>query len=241
MSYEVTMGIDEINEEEKDQGKDWSSALYGLKSDTSVKVRVMSTKDIAKVMMHSVYQVFYSTPCAGDDYYDEATALLYNDAKNAATEKEAEELKKQAGQLRAKPRYLCGFINLETGEPIIVDLSFNQKNVVSAAIKKYEKRLGKLAFELAKSGTGTGTTVTFSPVIDMEEDLTEKERQNFDKVAADYVIPREYFTKSLYVKKPEEQLEDLRKFGFDISRLQIGEGEAEQEAQKQEADPTLDF
>lgn len=233
------MGLEEIEREEAEGNKDYSKALYSLKSDTSVKVRVMNTKDIAKVMMHSVYQVFYSTPCSGNDHYDTATSLLYDDAKNAATEKEAEEIRKQAGQLRAKPRYLCGFVNLETGQPIIVDLSFNQKTVVSNVIKKYEKRLDRIAFELAKTGSGTATVVSLSPVIDMEEDLTDKERANFEK-SDGLEIPREYFTKSLYVKKPEEQIEDLKKFGFDVSRLGI-ESDAKEPQQEEEKDPSIDF
>ncbi|MFM9785339.1 hypothetical protein, partial [Streptomyces scabiei] len=105
-------------------------------------------------------------------------------AKEAGDEDEAKAHGEEAWKYCGKERYSMGFIDLESGKEIIVDLSRNQAQDVYATIKKYEKKLGKLAFELTKTNT-TGkskdTKVSLTPFIDFEEDLTEQERANFAK------------------------------------------------------------
>ncbi|MDF1511646.1 hypothetical protein PZE06_26580, partial [Robertmurraya sp. DFI.2.37] len=87
----------------------------------------------------------------------------------------------EAGKYRAKQRFAMGFFDLTSGEPIIVDVSKAQAQAIHAVIKKFEKKLGKVAFELSKSGSGTTTTVSLTPVIDMDDELTPEQRANFDK------------------------------------------------------------
>lgn len=204
--------------------KDFSKAIVSLKSGTTLKVRIPSVHESAEVYMHSVYKVFYSTPCTPGDLYCKAVDLLYQDAKAAKSEDEAEEIRQQAYQIKGKPRYLFGFFNLENGEPVIIDLSKKQAQVIYAAANKYEKKLDKLAFEISKTGTGTGTTVSIAPVIDMDDDLTDTERKNFDATAGKE-IDEEIYENCLYVKGEAEQIEDLTKFGFDVSRLGVSGGD----------------
>src|SRR5690606_17800816 len=114
-------------------------------------------------------------------------------------------------------RYLVGFGNLETGEDGFVDLTPKQAKGVFAAITKYAKRLDKLAFELSKTGSSTDTVVTLSPIIDMDEDLTETERANFEKVGEkpfDFAA----FEGFLFEADEAEQTKNLVIAGFDISR-----------------------
>lgn len=123
----------------------------------------------------------------------------------------------EAGKYRAKQRFAMGFFDLDSGEPIIIDVSKNQAQAIHGAIKKYEKRLGKLAFELSKEGSSTSTTVSLTPVLDMEEDLTDKQRANFDKAPESFDM--KLFDGLLYEADEDEQIENLIKAGFDVSLI----------------------
>ena len=123
----------------------------------------------------------------------------------------------EAAKYRAKQRFALGFFDLDSGEPIIIDLSKNQAQAVHGAIKKYEKRLGRIAFELSKEGSGTATAVSLTPVLDMEEDLTDKQRANFDKAPESFDMS--LFDGLLYEADDDEQIENLIKAGFDVSLI----------------------
>lgn len=210
MSYAFKKGASAI-ESATTEKKDFSKAIKSLKSGTSVKVRVPSTEDVVEVFMHSVYEVFYSTPCVHGDLYDKAVQLLRADqkeAQDAKDEKLAELIGTHAYALSAKPRYLCGFIDLETGEPIIIDLSKKQVQGIITTIKKYEKKLDVLAFEISKTGTSQSTVVSFNPLMFLDEDLTEKELKNFNESAGKQ-IDEEIYANCLYVKDEAEQVEDV--------------------------------
>lgn len=210
MSYVTKKGAGAI-ESATTEKQDFSKAIKSLKSGTAFKVRVPSAEEVVEVFIHSVYEVFYSTPCTRDDLYDKAVELLYADAKKAneaGDEKGAEALRRHAYALKAKPRYLFGFINLEDGEPMIIDLSKKQAQGVIATIKKYEKRLDQLAFEISKTGKGQSTTVGFNPLMFLEEDLTPQELKHFNE-SAGKAIDDEVYENCLYVKKPAEQAEDI--------------------------------
>lgn len=208
--------------------QDYSKALTSLKSGSSVKVRVPSMEDVVEVYIHSVYKAFYSTPCTKgmgkEDYYDKAVSLLYADAdkaEEAGNKEKAQELKDTAYQLKAKARYLFGFFSLtEGGVPIILDLSKKQAQSIFAVLNKYEKKIGSLAFEISKNGSGTSTQISVTPIID-EDDLSDKEKKAFAETAGT-AFPEEIYSNVLKVKTEEEQLEDLRTFGFDVSRLGVG-------------------
>lgn len=213
MAYEFKKGQKAVENATKEK-QDFTKAIKTLKSGTAFKVRVPSVDEVVEVYIHSVYEVFYSTPCTRDDLYDKATDLIYADAKklaDAKDEKGAEAVRKIAYQLKAKPRYLFGFINLEDGQPVIFDLSKKQAQGVITAIKKNEKRLGQLAFEISKTGSGQSTTVGFNPIAFVEEDLTAQELKHFNE-SAGKEIAEEVYANCLYVKKPEEQAEDLIAF-----------------------------
>ncbi len=123
----------------------------------------------------------------------------------------------EAGKYRAKQRFAMGFFDLDSGEPIIIDVSKNQAQAIHGAIKKYEKKIGKLAFELSKEGSSTSTTVSLTPVLDMEEDLTDKQRANFDKAPAKFDMT--LFDGLLYEADEEEQIKLLGQAGFDVSLI----------------------
>ncbi|MBJ6364200.1 hypothetical protein ACFOQM_23555 [Paenibacillus sp. GCM10012307] len=221
---------------EKDTG---SSAHVPFPSGTTLKVRILSQEDSAEYYAHGIFgKVNTFVPkvpperntkgyvTANGSVWDRAADLLYSDAKAAkdsGDEAGAEKIRNQAYLLKSKPRYLVGFGNLENGEIGFVDLTLKQAKGVFAAIAKYAKKLDKLAFELSKSGSSTDTAVSLSPILDMDEDLTEKERANFEKLSGssfDFAA----FDGFLFEADEAEQTKNLVIAGFDIGRLGLSIG-----------------
>lgn len=127
-----------------------------------------------------------------------------------------DEMSQEANHFRSQRKFTIGFYDLDSGAPIMVEFTRNQANVIVDTIKKYEKRLDQFAFELTKTGQSRDTVVSLS-IIPMLDDLTDKQRANFDK------LPNEFDAKNFeglyYVMSDEEQIEKLIEVGFDISLI----------------------
>lgn len=192
-------------------------------------VKLLGDEDYVLYEAHTNFKPrINTTPCskpAGkEDLYDKAVALMFEDIKaeleaGAISEDEAKEKRKYAAQLLPKGRYLFGFVDLSTGEPIIVEMTENQGNAVIETIEKYAKYIDKKAFELGKSGSGTKTTVVLNPVMELDE-LTKDQQANFEKFKGKD-FDGEAFGKIFRFKSEEEQARDLINFGFDVTRLGI--------------------
>jgi hypothetical protein len=222
------------------EGNGGSKAEFAkFSSGTSYKVRVLGTADLIRFYSFGVFKKVNSfvakNPAkrnprgyAVEDLgpWDKA-AKYYQDLAFAARDKgdakAEEDNRNQAYQYRAKERYALGFIDLATGDPIIVDLSKKQAQSIHAVITKFEKKLGKVAFELSKQGSGQSTTVSLTPFIDMDDDLDDKERANFAKLA-DATFDMALFDGLLYEADEKEQIENLVAAGFDISLIGLSVG-----------------
>ena len=209
-------------------------------SGTTVKVRIKSPEDSAEYYAHSVFgKVPTFVPkvpaernakgyvTANPSVWDQAADVLYADAtaaeKAGASTEDVKAIRNEAYLLKSKARYLVAFGNLETGEDGFVDLTPKQAKGVLASITKYTKKLDKLAFELSKTGSSTDTVVTLSPIIDMDEDLSDAERANFEKCGAQ---PFDFaaFEGFLFEADEAEQTKNLVIAGFDIGRLGLSIG-----------------
>jgi len=119
----------------------------------------------------------------------------------------------EASKYRAKQRFAMAFFDLDKGEYIIVDLSKKQAQSIATVISKNESKLGKKGFELEKVGSGTSTSVMLSP-LDLE-DLTEKQRANFDKAPTEF--DQTVFNGIWYEQNEAQMIELLKQAGFDVS------------------------
>ena len=139
-----------------------------------------------------------------------------------------DEMSQEANHFRATRKFTIGFYDLDSGDPIMVEFTRNQANSVVETIKKYEERLDQFAFELKKSGKGTNTTVSLS-LIPILDDLTDKQRENFEKLPNDFDASN--FEGLYYVMSDEEQIETLQRVGFDVSKigLSVGDGDSKDE------------
>ena len=220
-------------------GLEWTQLRVG----ESFKVRVMGTQDFIGFYSYGIFKKVNSfvakDPCKRNakgypesnltpwdlacDYHQKR-AFEANEKGDEATYKTE---RAEASLYRGKQRFGFGFIDLATGKPIVIDISKNQATSVVATINKYAKKLNKLAFELAKSGSGTKVTVTLTPFIDFEDDLTEKEQANFHKWD-DKVFDPNNFEGLLYEMDNKEQIAMLKQVGFDVSLIGLGAKEEDE-------------
>lgn len=234
MAVKYQAGEDALNAlNETNEGGGNNTEFTSFKSGTTYFVKVLGTADLISFYSYGIYKVINSFvaknpskktpngfPIENLTPWDKAYLYHKNKSKDF-TDKHGQE----ASKYRAKQRFAMGFFDLDSGEPIIIDVSKNQAQAIHGAIKKYEKRLNKLAFELSKEGSGTSTTVSLTPVLDMEEDLTEQQRANFDKAPAEFDMT--LFDGLLYEADEDEQIELLKQAGFDVTLIGYEQDEEE--------------
>lgn len=148
-----------------------------------------------------------------------------------------DEMAAKANIYRAEQKFTFGFYDLNEGNPIMVEFTRNQARVIRDAIVKNEKYLDKLAFTLSKQGTGRDTVVSLT-VIPMLDELTDKQRENFDKLPNDF--DKSNFEGLYYVADEEEQINRLIESGFDISLIGL-EAPAEKDEGEQAEGENYDF
>lgn len=226
-----TRSADQIkNNEEKEKKKATFKRTF-LSSGDSYKVRIPFNSAFVEYYSHGghmlskKYQIYPSvcTRHTGEkDAYDLAVDVLYKDLnkieENSGKESTAyKEMSSLIYELKAKPKMLFGFVNLENGEEIVVETTGNQGQKLVEQIMKYENKLHKFAFELSKSGSGTDTIVTIT-LLDPDDDLTTKEKENWDK-SNGHEFNTKLFEQSLFIKDEKYKILDLQKIGFDVTRI----------------------
>jgi hypothetical protein len=167
---------------------------------------------------------------ASQYYYDQAFKMVENksdsEIKAIKDSKAYKEISSEGYKYAGKQRFAMGFVNLTGGKEIFIDLTKEQAQTVYATIKKYEAKLGKLAFELTKVNNGTkasDTKVTLTPLIDFEDDLTPEEQANFKKYD-DKSFNHKLFEGLLFEADEKTQTENLVAAGFDITLIGLSIG-----------------
>jgi phage terminase Nu1 subunit (DNA packaging protein) len=241
-------------EASNNEGGAKESPIVSFKSGTTLKVGVKSVNDVAEYYGYGIYKKVNTfvpkNPAvrnsrgfidSAPSVWDRAADTLYADAKKAeeagASQTEIDAIKDEAYLFRGKKRYLRAFFDLATGKDVVVDLSPKQETQIKAVIEKYAKKLGTIAFELGKTGTSTNAAVALSPIIDMDEDLTDAERANYAKLS-EAPFDLESFETCLYVADDAEQTKNLVIAGFDIGRLGLSIGAAAATSATQTEDVT---
>lgn len=231
-----TGGLDALNalETENNSG---DMEFYSLRSGSSVKVRVLGLQDLIRFRSYGIFKQINSfvaekpseysakgfPPRDSEVPWDKAFNYYSELAFAEDNEKVQKELRAEGRKYLGKERFALGLIDLETGLPIVIDMSKKQAKSVHSVFKKNEKKLGTKAFEIEKSGSGTDTVVTATS-LDMD-DLTDKEAKNFDKYDGEE-FDMSLFDDLLYTADEKEQLEFLTQAGFDITLIgySVGEG-----------------
>lgn len=195
-----------------------------IKSGTTYTVRVLGADNLISFFSYGIFKQVNSFVSKNpskktakgfpiEDLTPWDKAWKYHADKS---EEFGDEHSQESYKYKPKQRFAMGFIDLETGEPIIVDLSKNQAQAVHSEIRKREGRLDQFAFELSKQGQGTGTTVSLS-LIPMLDDLTDNQRKNFDNAPEKFDMS--LFDGLLYEMDEDEQIKKLDEAGFDVSKI----------------------
>lgn len=224
----VQIGLGALAGLESNTEETSSGSFAKFSSGTSYKVRVVGVEDVASFQNYGIFKEVNSfvakNPATVNErgfavdnltVWDKASKFLYDKAAKATTEAQAEELRKEAGKYRAKTRAIMAFIDLDTNLPIFVDVSQAQFKVIYGVITKNAKKLDKKAFELEKSGSGTSTTVSLTMLdLDDEDDITEKQRENFKSWDGKSIDPSG-FEGLNYEADEAQQIAFLRQGKFD--------------------------
>lgn len=136
-----------------------------------------------------------------------------------------DEHSQEAYKFKPELRFVMGFFDLDTGEKIVIDVSRKQAQTIQAVITKNGGRLDKRAFELSK---GEGGSIMMMPISDLDDELSETQRKNFDKAPEEFNIGE--YTDSMYKADEDEMLDGLIKAGFDITLIGYGKDEAKTDA-----------
>jgi len=244
-------GADALNVLNQTDGGGGSNAEFAkFSSGTSYTVKALGTADLISFFSYGIYRQVNSFVAAKpskksrngfpvEDLTPFDLAWKYHADKSKEF---GDHHSQEAYKYRARQRFAMGFIDLTTGEPIIVDLSKNQAQAVHSVLKRVEKRLDRTPFELRKDGQGTSTVVSLTPLF--EEDLDEKQRKNFENAPKEFDMT--LFDGLLYEMDDDEQVEKLIEVGFDVSLIGLeapakGESEDEDDGTTDKGDDDLPF
>ncbi|MDQ8094210.1 hypothetical protein [Bacillus amyloliquefaciens] len=224
------------------EGGSKKSEIKSFKSGDTLKVRVNGPFDLMEYYAYGIFgKVNTFVPknpaernekgfiTSGETCWDRASQYYYDLAK---TDKANEQDLKNLGyQFRGKQRYLMGFTDLETGEQIVVDLTkpqtlgvyetileYSEKDKDGNAVDGGEHEFHDMAFKLAKKGSGTATSVTLTPIINIAKGLSDEEKANFE-ASSGKEFDTSMFDGVLYEMDEEEMSKSLVKADFDISLL----------------------
>lgn len=206
-----------------------NKSFTSLAKGNAYKVRALGITDFITFRSYGIFKVINSFtpeklpvlnakgfPVENLTPWDKASDYYVKKMFDEKDEAKKKALGEQAAIYRGKQRFAMGFIDLETGEPVVFDLSKNQALAVHAVLKKNATKLDKKAFEIEKSGSGNSTTVLLSP-IDLDE-LTPKEQENFAKYdGKEY--DSENFDGLIFIANEETQKQSLVQAGFDLSLI----------------------
>lgn len=221
---QYTSGLDALNAlNETNEGGASGAEFAPFKSGTKYIVRVIDKTAVQMAFSYGIFKQVNSFVAAqpskkSANGYPVADLTPWDKAwkyHKDLSEDFSDAHGQEAGKYRAKQRFAFALYDLDAGAYIIVDVSKNQAQAIATVIGKNEAKLGKKAFELEKNGSGTSTSVILSP-LDLD-DLTDKQRENFDK--APETFDPAVFNGLWYEQDEAQQVALLRQAGFDVTKI----------------------
>ena len=218
-------GADALNAlNDTNDGSGGGMEFAPFKSGTTYIVKVLGTADLISFYSYGIYKRVNSFVAKNPSKkskkgYPVENLTPWDKAWKYHADKSKEwgdKHSQEAQKYRARQRFAMGFFDLDSGEPIIVDLSKNQAQAVHSVIQKYKDRLDQFAFELSKTGSGTNTAVSLT-LIPLLDDLTEQQRKNFENAPTEFDM--KLFDGILYEMDEDEQIEKLHEAGFDVTLI----------------------
>jgi len=240
-------GMDAINSLNETNEGGSGAEFTSFKSGSTFMVKVLGTADLISFFSYGIFKQVNSFIAASPSRKSKAGYPVENltpwdlawKYHKDLSEDFSDQHGQEAAKYRAKQRFAMGFFDLTSGEPIIIDVSKNQAQAIHGVITKFEKKLGKIAFELTKQGSGTSTSVSLTPLIDMDEDLTDQQRANYAK--APEAFDMTLFDGLLYEADEAEQIKLLMQAGFDVSLIGLSAANMNEASTQEGGDLTREF
>lgn len=216
----------DIIEDSNEGGIGNDNEFTSLKSGESIIVKLLGTRDFVAYYVYGSFKPKVNTFAAKnpskkskkgypvEDLTPWDLAWKYHADKS---EEYRDKHSTEAYKYRPKKRVFFGFYDLDNGKCIVVDFTANQANAIIDTIKNNEKRIDKMAFQLTKQGSSTSTTASLIPLPFIEDDLTEKQLENFNN-APDKFDDSKY-EGLVYEADEDEQLLALDTMGFDVKLI----------------------
>src|SRR5690606_41559636 len=142
-------GVDALNALNASDEGGSNAEFASFKSVTTYTVKVLGTADLISFYSYGIYKQVNSFVAKNPTKKSAAGYPVENYPPRDLAWKYHKVLSKdfndhhgqEAGKYRAKQRFAMDFYDLDSGEPIIIDVSKNQAQAIHGSIKKYEKRL----------------------------------------------------------------------------------------------------
>lgn len=193
---------------------DLSKIFLRLKAGQSRKVRILSPYDYVAYKAHRHFgKGIYTQPCI--KVADERCLLCEAANYDGDLVEKDDNGKSVWNQMYARTRVLFAFVDLESDELRVLDVTKNQSEALIATIDEYAEDLDSVAFTLRRTGERNDTTYSLNPIMPKKM----KEIQDvFDKWDGKEVSD-ELFEEALQARTTEEQAHELFEAGFPVKEV----------------------
>lgn len=203
----------EVKENINRQKVDITKVQIRLKSNDSIKVRILGLNDYVEYLAHSSFaHKIYTQPCVG---VTGAECPLCKASKSGVEGYDA---------LIPRKRYLFAFGDMESGEIKVLDVSKNQAKALISAIEEYKEDINDIAFNLKKVGESTSTSYSLNPILKMKGNDSEL----FEALEG-IEVTDEFFSSVLIPRKHDLQVQILHESGFKVEEFGMTLPEATKE------------
>lgn len=163
----ITAKGSKVTENVNKKTVDFKKVFIRLKDGESVKVRILGVEDYVEYKAHAngFNLGIYSQPCIAPTGKECPLCTAHKSGVEGFEE-----------PLKVTNRYMVAMADIESGELRVWDCSKKQLKTFISQLEEYKEIIedgDELAFTFKRTGTGTSTSYTLSPILKLKDDLKE--------------------------------------------------------------------
>lgn len=163
----ITAKGSQVTENVNKKNIDFKKVFIRLKDGESVKVRILGVEDFVEYKAHAngFNLGIYSQPCIAPTGKECPLCVAHQSGIEGFVE-----------PLKVSNRYMVAMADIESGELRVWDCSKKQLKTFISQLEEYKEIIedgDELAFTFKRTGTGTSTSYTLSPILKLKQDLKE--------------------------------------------------------------------
>ena len=199
----ITAKGSKVTENVNKKNVDFKKVYIRLKDGESVKVRILGVEDFVEYKAHAngFNLGVYSQPCIAPTGVDCPLCVAHKSGVEGFED-----------PLKVTNRYMVAMADIETGELRVWDCSKKQLKTFISQLEEYKEIIEdgeELAFTFKRTGTGTETSYTLSPILKLKKDLQESYHK-FD----DQEVEVDFFETVLQPRSEKMMVSILKDAGF---------------------------